>query len=71
MSPLLCPPEQKDACSQWEGGMASTYGGSKPGGVLRTEPGRKELGKQKRVESSYGCYHLFIHVFFIKEEMSV
>ena len=44
-------------------------------GVLRTEPGRKELGKQKRVESSfpfsYGCYHLFIHVFFIKKEMSV
>lgn len=32
MSSLLCPPEQMDAYSQWEGGRASTYGGRKPGG---------------------------------------
>lgn len=63
-----CPPEQRDACSQREGR-------TQPGGVLGTEPGRKELGKQKRVQSGfpfcYGCYYLFIHVFFfIKEEMA-
>lgn len=57
-----CPPEQRDACSQREGR-------TQPGGVLRTEPGRKELGKQKRVQSGflfcYGCYYLFIHVLFL------
>lgn len=45
---------------------------NRPTGSPRTAVGRKEWRKQnRRVESGfplgYGCYYLFIHVFFIKE----
>lgn len=57
--------------AELEGGRALTDRPSP--GTPGTAPGRKEQGKQKRVESGfsfgYGCYYLFIHVFFIKEEM--
>ena len=66
----------------WRSGGTPAVGGREGGpvqpdqpaqGVLGTEPGRKELGKQKSVESgflcSHSCYYLFIHVYFIKEEM--
>lgn len=63
--------EWRDPCCGREGGRACTADPAQ--GVLGTEPGRKELGKQKSVESgflcSHSCYYLFIHVYFIKEEM--
>lgn len=76
--PFLCLASHK--CNQWpqpqSPGMPTTLRGAKD---LQTTPGspwttvgRKERRKQnRRVESGfplgYGCYYLFIHVFFIKE----
>ena len=68
MSPLLCPPEQRDACSQWEGGRASTYGGNKPGESSGPSLEGRSWGNRKEwkaVSRSVMAVIIYLFMYFL------